>query len=163
MEALEEPERWIQILGDSKFRQSFQITDPYSIFQEEYTDLEKSMESMIQFQSDPLNMIEARLSRLKNMRRNKKTLPTQSWLFATLLAILRKIKNHCILKTLTKVQFHHKTLNLTNINPLTNWQVFILMRLNLIMNMNLIPNFVTQFPSSTLCWFRYSYPIWTNF
>jgi len=33
---------------------------------------------MIQFQSDPLNMIEARLSRLENMRRNKKTLPTQS-------------------------------------------------------------------------------------
>ena len=32
---------------------------------------------MIQFQ-DPLNMIEVRLSPLKNMRRNKKTLPTQS-------------------------------------------------------------------------------------
>ena len=33
---------------------------------------------MIQFQSDPLNMIEVRLSRLEKMRRNKKTLPTQS-------------------------------------------------------------------------------------
>ena len=33
---------------------------------------------MIQFQSDLLNMIEVRLSQLKNMRRNKKTLPTQS-------------------------------------------------------------------------------------
>ena len=33
---------------------------------------------MIQFQSDPLDMIEARLNRLKNMRRNKVTLPTQS-------------------------------------------------------------------------------------
>jgi len=33
---------------------------------------------MIQFQNDPLDMIEARLSRLENMRRNKKTLPTQS-------------------------------------------------------------------------------------
>jgi len=33
---------------------------------------------MIQFQSDPLNMIEVRLSRLENMHRNKKTLPTQS-------------------------------------------------------------------------------------
>jgi len=33
---------------------------------------------MIQFQSDPLNMIEASLSRLENMCRNKKTIPTQS-------------------------------------------------------------------------------------
>ena len=33
---------------------------------------------MIKFQSDPLDMIEARLSRLENMRKNKKTLPTQS-------------------------------------------------------------------------------------
>ena len=48
------------------------------MFQEEHTDLEKSMESMIQFQSDPLDMIEARLSWLENMRRNKETLPTQS-------------------------------------------------------------------------------------
>ena len=36
------------------------------------------MKSMIQFQSDPLDMIEARLSRLENMRRNKETLLTQS-------------------------------------------------------------------------------------
>ena len=33
---------------------------------------------MIQFQSDPLDMIEVRLSRLENMHRNKKTLRTQS-------------------------------------------------------------------------------------
>jgi len=33
---------------------------------------------MIQFQSDPFNMIEARLSRLENICRNKETLPTQS-------------------------------------------------------------------------------------
>ena len=35
------------------------------------------MESMIQFQSDPIDMIEARLSRLENMRRNEETLHTQ--------------------------------------------------------------------------------------
>ena len=71
----EEFERWIQNPEDSKSHQSFQIQDPYSIFQalqqEEHTDLEKSTESMIQFQSDPFNMIEARLSRLENMCRNK--------------------------------------------------------------------------------------------
>ena len=65
MEALEELERCIQILEDSLSRQNFYIKDPYSNFQE-HTDLEKSMEIMIQFQSDPLNMIEVRLSRLKN-------------------------------------------------------------------------------------------------
>ena len=78
MEALDEFERRIQILEDSKSHQNFQVTDLYSIFQEEYADLKKSMEFMIQSQNDPLDMIEARLSRMKNMRRNKKTLPTQS-------------------------------------------------------------------------------------
>ena len=33
---------------------------------------------MIQFQSNPFNMIESRLSRLENMCRNKESLPTQS-------------------------------------------------------------------------------------
>ena len=37
------------------------------------------MEIMIQCQNDPLDTIEPRLSRLENMRRNKKTLPTQSF------------------------------------------------------------------------------------
>ena len=100
---------------------------------------------MIQFQSDSLNMIEARLSRLKNMRRIKKTLPTQSLTIPNILAMLMKIKNHGILKILTNIQFHHKTLNLTNINPLTNWQVFILMKLNLNMNVTPTHNFVIQF------------------
>ena len=54
MEALEKLEWRIQILEGSKSRQNFQITDTYSIFQEEHADLEKSMESMIQFQSDQL-------------------------------------------------------------------------------------------------------------
>ena len=48
MEALEEIERRVQILENSKSCQNFQITDPYSMFQEEHTDLKKSMESMIQ-------------------------------------------------------------------------------------------------------------------
>ena len=52
--------------------------DSVMIFQEEHTDLEKSIESMIQFQSDPFDMIEARLNWLENMCRNKETLPIQS-------------------------------------------------------------------------------------
>ena len=34
------------------------------------------------------------------------------------------MKNHGILEILTKIQFHQIILNLTNINTLTNWQVF---------------------------------------
>ena len=53
MEVLEEIERWIQNLEDLRSHQNFQIQDPYFIFQvpqqEEHTDLEKSMEFMIQF------------------------------------------------------------------------------------------------------------------
>ena len=75
---------------------------------------------MIQFQSNPLDMIEARLNRLENMRRNKETIPTQSLTIPDILAILMKTKNHGISKVLTKIQFYHKNLNLTNINPLTN-------------------------------------------
>ena len=78
MEALDELERRIQILEDSKSRQNFYITDPYSIFQGEHANLEKSMKTMIQCQNDPLDMIEERISRLKNMRRTKETLPIQS-------------------------------------------------------------------------------------
>ena len=54
MEALDELERRILILEDSKSRKNFQVTDPYSIFQEEHANLEKSIETMIQCQNDPL-------------------------------------------------------------------------------------------------------------
>ena len=65
MEVLEEIERRIQNREDSRSHQKFQIQDPYSIFQvlqQEHTDLEKSMKSMIQFQSNHFDMIEVRLS-----------------------------------------------------------------------------------------------------
>ena len=78
MDVSDELERRIQILEDSKSRQNFQITDPCSIFQEKHDNLEKTIETMIQCQNDLLDMIEERLSRLENMRRNKETLPTQS-------------------------------------------------------------------------------------
>ena len=94
------------------------------------------METMIQCQNDPLDMIEVRLSRLENIRMNKKTLSTQSLTIPDTSSHIDENQNHGILKTLTKIQLHHKILNLTNINSLMNWQVFILMRLNLIMNVN---------------------------
>ena len=96
---------------NSQFPQDFQIQDLYSIFQvpqqEEHTDLEKSIEFMIQFQNGPLDMIEARLSRLKNMRRNKETLPTQSLTIPDTSSHIDE-NHHGILKTLTKIQFTKK-------------------------------------------------------
>ena len=109
---------------------------------------------MIQFQSDPFNMIEA--SRLENMCRNKETLPTQYLTIPnTSNHVNESQKSWNLEDFLAKIQFHHKTLNLTNTNPLTNWQVFILMRLNLIMNVNPIPNLVIQFSFLNLRWLWY--------
>ena len=85
---------------------------------------------MIQFQSDSLNMIEARLSRLENMHRNKKTLPTQFLTIPNTSRYIDENQESWYLEDFDQDSIHHKTLNLTNINPLTNWQVFILMRLN---------------------------------
>ena len=76
---------------------------------------------MIQFPSDPFDTIEVRLSRLENKSRNEETLPTQSLTIPDTSSHIDE--NQGILKTLTKIQFHHKTLNLININLLTIWQV----------------------------------------
>jgi len=65
------------------------------------------------------------------------------WPILLSLTLLIWLKIQFILET--KIQFHHNILNLTNINPLTNWQVFYLMRLNLNVNVIPIPNFVIQF------------------
>ena len=74
-----------QISTDSSFSQNSQIQDLYSIFQvppqqEELSDLEKSMEYLIQSQNSlnqSINMLEAQVSRLINTNDKKEeTLPT---------------------------------------------------------------------------------------
>ena len=44
--------------------------------------------------------------------------------FPITLSISIGTKNHGVLETLTKIQFHHTNLNLTNLKFLTNWQAF---------------------------------------
>ena len=119
------------------------------------------MESMIPSEdpfTNSIDIIEARLSRLECIGMRKLSLPNP-WLFSILLAILMKAKNYGILKTLTKIQFHDKILNLTNINPLTNWKVFSSTRLNWKMNVTLISmlwfsfNFWIYADSGILTWF----------
>ena len=71
---------------DSILPNNFQIQDSYSNFlvqsqQEEPVDFENSMESMIPSEdpfSHSIDMIEARVSRLENIFKNEKSLPTQS-------------------------------------------------------------------------------------
>ena len=71
---------------DSQFPQNFQDQDSYLLFQvptqqnEEPTDLEKSVEAMIQSQIDftqSINRLEVQMSQLANKKndRNKRTLP----------------------------------------------------------------------------------------
>ena len=106
------------------------------MFQEEHTDLEKSMESMIQFQSDPLDMIEAKLSRLENICRNKKTLPTQSL---------------SIPDASSQDSISPQNLELDQYQLIDELASFHFNEIELDYELNPIPNFVIQFPSSNLC------------
>ena len=56
-----------------------------------------------------------------------------------------------------------RNLNLTNVNPLTNWPFFVSMKLNLNVNVTPISNFVIQFQFLNLCWLWYPYPSWNQF
>ena len=114
----------------------------------------QSQYDCIQSQTDclkSLNRLEVKVSHLVNIinDRNEETLPNT---FSTTPdSPIHIDQNYGILKILIKIQFHHKTLNWTNINPLINWQVFILMRLNLKMNVTPIFNIMIQFHFLNLC------------
>ena len=95
LQALPESEWQVQNMKDSQSHQTSQIIDLYSIFrvpqyQEEPTDLEKSIESMSQSQNDyvqsqnnSFNRLEAHIGHLINTinDRNEETLPTNFWPF----------------------------------------------------------------------------------
>ena len=111
---------------------------------------------MIQGQNSftqPINRLKAQMSHLINTinDRNEETLPTRFLSILDSLAIFIGTKNHGVLETLTMIQFPHTYLNLINLKLLTNWQVFTSRKLNLIVNMTLIPNFVIQFQFLNLC------------
>jgi len=65
---------------DSQFQQNLQNQLSYSPFQEEPTDLEKSMEDIIQIQNfvtQSIDRLEAQMSQLINTYRKEETLPYQ--------------------------------------------------------------------------------------
>ena len=92
MEILEELERRLKKIEDTRAHRNFQIQNPYSTFQvlprsrrdtsiikqqEEPTDLDKSMENLIQaknYVTQSINKLEAQMNRLIKDR-DKKTLP----------------------------------------------------------------------------------------
>jgi len=100
---------------------------------------------MIQSQNNSFKKLEALMSQLNNAYGVRKLFLINIWSILIALVVLMSAKNYGVLETLTKIQFHHNILNLTNPNPLTNWQVFHSIRLNLNVNVNLIPNFVIQY------------------
>ena len=97
-------------------------------------------------------MIEARLSRFENIHRNKETLPTQYLTIPDTSSHINENEESWCLETLIKSQFHRTNLNLTNSKPWTNWQVFHSMRLNLNVNVTLIPNLVDSVPIFKSIW-----------
>ena len=116
---------------DSQFPQNFQDQNSYSLFQvppqrnKEPMDLKNSIEAMIQPQNDFnqfINRAELEMSQLLDTMndRNEKTLPNQFLTIPDISAILTRPKNHGALKILTKIQFYHNILNLTNTKLLTN-------------------------------------------
>jgi len=140
---------------NSQFQQVSLIQDPYSMFQvsqqeEEPMDSNRSMENLIQSENkfcQSINRLEVQMSNYINTKkdRNEETLPNTYSTIPDCPSLLIGTKNLGVLETLIKTQFHHTNLNLTNFKPWTNWQVFHSMRLNLNMNVTLIPNLVIQF------------------
>ena len=88
-------------------------------------DLDRSMKNLIQFENNFfqfVNRLEAQMSHLINIvkDRNEEILHNT---FSTILDCPNHIdgkKNYGVLETLTKNQFHHTNLNLTNSKPWTN-------------------------------------------
>ena len=116
----------------------------------------QSQNDYIQSQNEYLQSIdrlEEKMSHLvkKLMIGMRRLYLTHYWPFSILLAMLIGTKNHDILETLTKIQFHHNFLNLTNPKSWTNWQAFTAKKLNLNMSVTPIFNFVIQFQFLNLC------------
>ena len=82
----------------------------------------QSQNDYIQSQNNSFNRLEVQMSRLINIvkDRMRKLYLTHIRPFPIALAILMKTKNHGLLETSTKNQFHHTNLNLINFKPWTN-------------------------------------------
>ena len=125
IEAMIESQQQKLKMMDSQFPQNSQIQEPYSmcqVSQEEPMDLGRSIENLIQSENNffqSIDRLEEQMSRYINImnERIRKLYLTHVPPFLIALAILIRTKNDGALETLTKIQFYHKTLNLTNFKP----------------------------------------------
>ena len=85
------------------------------------------------------------------MRRNKETLPTQSLTTLDTSSHIDENQESWYLEDFDQDLISPQNLELDQYEPIDELSIFILMRLNLIMNVNPIPNFVIQFTSLNLC------------
>ena len=77
--------------------------------------------------------------------KNEKTLPTHFLTIPDSPNYIDRNQESWCLGDFNKIQFSHTNLNLINPKPFMNWQVFTSKKLNLIVNVTPIPNFVIQF------------------
>ena len=83
--------------------------------------------------------------------RNEETLPNTFLTTPDCPSHIDRNQESWCLEDFNQIQFPHTNLDLTNPKPLTNWQIFNSRKLNLIVNVNPIHNFVIQFQFSNLC------------
>ena len=100
---------------------------------------------MIQFQSDPFHMIEARLSRLENKHRNEKILHTESLTIPDISSHIDESQKSWYLEDFDQDSISPQNLELDQYQPIDELVSFHFNEIELIMNVNPIPNFVIQF------------------
>jgi len=96
-------------------------------------------------------MLEPQLSRLVNTNdKEEETLPTRSLTIPDFSNHIDRDKESLCLENFNQDSISSHHLELDNTKPFTNWQVFISTKLNLIVNVTPIPNFVIQFHFLTI-------------
>ena len=93
-----------------------------------------------------INRLEAQISYLVNTinDRNEETLPTQSLTIPDSPSHIDRNQESWYLEDFNQDSIPYTDLNLINLKPLTNCQVFTSRKLNLIVNVNPIYNFMIQ-------------------
>ena len=109
------------------------------------------METKIQCQNDPLDMIEVRISRLENMRRNKGTLPIQSLTFPNTSNHIDENQESWYLKDFSQDSVSPQSLELDQYQPIDELASFHFNEIELDHECEPGPNFVIQFSTSNLC------------
>jgi len=121
------------------------------------------MESIIQFQSDPFDMIETRLSRLENMRRNEETLPTQSLTILYTFSHIDENQESWYLEDFDHDSISPQNLELYQYQPIDELASFHFNEIELDYECEPDPQLCDSVSIFESMLTPVSYPIWTNF